>query len=98
MDEDEAVAIAAYNADWARLHDAARGRDVLEVEVLIRRWAGTHAPFMEDVDVVLLARVMSDARWARKHPVSAVALAWRHRRSRPIHRSLLWLWRPRFAG
>jgi hypothetical protein len=90
--------VAAYNADWTRLCDAARGRDVQEVEGLVREWASERAPHLEEVDLQSLARVMSDARWARKHPLSAFALAWRHRRSRPVHRSLRRLWRPRFAG
>jgi hypothetical protein len=98
MDGDEDPAVSAYNADWARLRDAARGRDVVEVEGLVRQWAGGYASFLEDVDVALMARVLSDARWSRKHPLAAIALAWRHRRARPVHRSLMWLWRPRFAG
>jgi hypothetical protein len=90
--------VAAYNADWARLCDAARGRDAVEVESLIRQWASGRAPYLEEVDVQSLARVMSDAGWARKHPLSAFALAWKHRHSRPVHRSLRMLWRPRFVG
>ena len=102
MDNDEDAAmtqhIAQYTADWERLWGAARGQDVVEVERLIRDWAETHAPWVDEVDVVFMARVMSNAHWFRKHSLSAVALAWKHRRSRPPHRSLLWLWRPRFAG
>jgi hypothetical protein len=98
MDDDEDPAVASYNADWAALRDAARGRDVVEVEGLVRHWAGAYAAHLEDVDVALTARVLSDPHWSRKHPLAALALAWRHRRSRPVRRTLRWLWRPRFAG
>ncbi len=94
--EDDAMSV--YDADWARLRDAARGRDVLEAEALVRGWAGTHARYITDLDVALMARVMSDPRWSRRHPLSAIVLAWRHRGSRPVHRTLRQLWRPRFAG
>jgi hypothetical protein len=91
-------AIAAYNAEYARLRDAAHGRDVVEVEHLLRDWARTYKPHLREIDLVFLARVMSDEHWVRKHPLSAIALAWRHRDSRRPHRSLLWLWKPRFSG
>ena len=98
MDHDEEATVAQYNAAWARLRTATRGSDVLEAERLIRRWADERGLRLAEVDVVLMARVMSDVHWARNHPLSALALVWKHRRSRPPHRSLLWLWRPRFAG
>ena len=100
MGEEEAMAqyIAQYASDFRALLDAARGRDVLEVEHLLRDFASIYQPHVREVDLAFTARVMSDAHWARKHPLSAIALAWRHRDSRPVHRSLLWLWRPRFAG
>ena len=88
----------AYNAEWARLWQEARGRDVAEAERLVREWAARCAPYAEEWDLQLLACVMSDPRWAQHHPVAALAMAWRHRRSRPVHRSLRLLWRPRFAG
>ena len=89
---------AQYASDFKALCDAARGRDVVEVERLLRDFASTYQPRLREMDLALTARALSDAHWARRHPVSAIALAWRHRDSRPVHRSLLWLWRPRFAG
>ena len=98
MDHDEDAAEAHFNAEWNRLCTATRAEDVLSAERLVREWADARGVRLAEVDVVLMARVMSDAHWARKHPLSAILLAWKHRRSRPPHRSLLWLWRPRFAG
>lgn len=98
MDSDGDAAIAQYNADWERLRAAAHGEDVPKVERLVRDWACAHASWLEQVDVDCLARVMSDVRWVRKHPLSALALAWSHRRARPPHRTLLWLLKPRIAG
>jgi len=103
MDRDDADAameehIAQHLAAYKALHNAARGRDVVEAERLVRDFASIHQPHAREVDLALLARVMSDPRWARKHLLSAIALAWRHRHAQPVGRSLRWLWRPRFAG
>ncbi|WP_146207328.1 hypothetical protein [Nocardioides silvaticus] len=96
MGDDDAA--EAYNADLTQLFNAVRGRGVAEAEALLRDWAARHAPYMREVDVQILARVMPDAKWARRHPAAALALAWNYRRSRPMRRSLGMLWRPRFAG
>ena len=93
-----AEAIARYHVDFARLFQDAKGRDVGEVERLIRDFASAHRNRMQAVDVAIMARVLSDKRWLRKHPMAAVALAWKHRASRAPHRLLLMLARPRFAG
>ena len=100
MGEDDEMAgyLAQYTSDFKSLCDSARGRDVVEVEHLLRDFADNYQPHMRAIDLAFLARVLSDPHWARKHPLSAVALAWRHRGSRPMRRSLLWLWKPRFAG
>jgi hypothetical protein len=98
VDDGADVAIAQYNADLDRLLADSLGEDVLKVERLVREWARAHAPWLEEIDVACRARALSDVHWARKHPVSAFALAWKHRQVRPLHRSLLWLWRPRFVG
>jgi hypothetical protein len=91
--------IADYTADWNRLWDAtARAEDVYAAERLVREFAAAHGRGVSEVDVVLMARVMSDPNWARRHPASALVLAWKHRHARPMGRSLLWLWRPRFTG
>ena len=91
--------IADYTADWNRLCDAiARAEDVYAAERLVREFADAHGRWVSEVDVVFMARVMSDVNWARKHPVSALLLVWKHRHERPMGRSLLWLWRPRLTG
>jgi hypothetical protein len=90
--------MSQHNADWDRLRAAARGQDVLDAECLVRDWADAHASWLAEVDVLCMARVLSAVHWARKNPVSALAVAARHRGSRPPYRCLLWLWRPRFAG
>ena len=96
MGQDEAM--EHCNVEWARLRTSMRGLDVLEAEHVLGEWVRARGLRFEEIDVALMARVMSDGHWARKHPLSALALAWKHRGSRPLHRSLRWLWRPRFAG
>jgi hypothetical protein len=99
MNHDEDAVIAQYNAEWNRLCVAARAEDVFGAELLVREWADAQWCRLAEVDVAFLARVMSDVSWARKHPLSALLLAWKHRRARPLRHSLPWLWRaPRFAG
>lgn len=90
--------VEQHNRAYDELWRTARGSDVVEVERLLREFTETWAPYAEHVDVVLQARVMSDPRWGRKHPLKALALAWRFRRSRPMRRTLRFLVRPRFAG
>lgn len=95
---DDETYLARYNAEFRRLVEAARGREVGEVEGLVRDFARGQGSRLRAVDVALMARFLSDERWLWKHPVAAVALAWEHRASRAPHRSLLWLARPRFSG
>jgi hypothetical protein len=97
-DADLEEEIAKWHVDFERLVDSARGRGFGEVELLIRDWAATYAPLLPSVDIALMARVLTDRHWARKHPVAATALAWKHRDSRSPRRSLRWLWKPRFSG
>lgn len=98
--EDEAMAeyIVRYESDYRVLCETIRGQPTGEAERLVRDFASVYQPRAREVDVAFTARVLSDARWGRRHPISAVTLAWKHRDARPAHRSLLWLWRPRFAG
>lgn len=96
MADDDAV--EAYNAQLAQVRQAMRGRSVAESEARLRAWAAQHAPYLREVDVQVQARVMSDPRWARRHPFAALALSWSHRRSRPVHRTLGMLYRPTIAG
>ena len=99
-DEDEVIAehIARWTSDYRVLCESIRGRDVVEAERQVRDFARVYQPYAREIDLAFTARVLSDARWGRRHPISAVALAWKHRGARPFRRSLLWLWRPRFAG
>lgn len=90
--------LARYNAEFRRLFEAAHGKDMGEVERLVRDFASGQGTRLRPVDVALMARFVSDKRWAWKHPIAAVALAWKHRASRAPHRSLLWLARPRIIG
>ncbi|WP_309649975.1 hypothetical protein [Nocardioides sp.] len=94
--EDDAVRshAEAYDELWA----SARGRSVAEVQEMLRDFSGTFAPYLRETDVAFSARVMSDPRWGRKHPVAALRLAWAHRGERSPYRSLRWLWRPGLAG
>ena len=87
-----------YNAELAQMLEAARGREVDEAERIVREWAARRAPYVEDCDLQLLARAIADPRWAQHHPLAAAAFAWKHRRSRPLHRTLKQLWRPTYAG
>jgi hypothetical protein len=98
--EEEAMAayIARHTLNYRTLCEAIRGRDIDEAERLVRDFANVYQGHAREIDIAFTARVLSDARWGRKHPISAVALAWRHRDDRPMRRSLLWMWRPRFAG
>lgn len=98
--EDAAMAayIARYTSDYQMLCEDIRGRGVDEAERLVRDFASVYQPHFREIDVAFTARVLSDPRWGRRHPISAVALAWKHRDARPMRRSLLWLWRPRIAG
>lgn len=97
-DAEHAEYLAWYNAEFRRLFEGARGKDVGEVERLVRDFANGQGTRMQAVDVALMARFVSDKRWALKHPIAAVALAWKYRASRAPHRSLLWLARPRISG
>ncbi len=98
--EDEAMAAysARYASDYRMLCEAIRGRGIDEAELLVRDFASVYQPHAREIDIAFTARVLSDARWGSRHPISAVSLAWKHRDARPMRRSLLWLWRPRFAG
>lgn len=96
MDGDDAI--ARHNADFQALLDACRGQDVAEAERLLREFSARYQPFVREIDIAFMARVLADPRWARRHPAAALALAWRFRRERPVRRSVRWLWRPRFAG
>lgn len=97
-DAEHAEYLARYNTELHRLFEAAHGKDMGEVEVLVRDFAHGQGTRMQAVDVALMARFVSDKRWAWKHPIAAVTLAWKHRASRAPHRSLLWLARPRISG
>jgi hypothetical protein len=99
-DQDEAMAAynARYTSDFRMLCEAIRGRGNDEAERLVRDFASVYRRHTPEIDIAFTARVLSDARWGRKHPISAIALAWKYRDDRPMRRSLLWLWRPRFAG
>lgn len=90
--------IAEHNRAWEDLWERSRGRSVEEVERLLRVYAKTYAPHARETDLVLQARVMSDKRWGLKHPVAALALAWRLRRVRSPRRTLAFFLRPRSAG
>lgn len=91
-------AIDAYNADLERLLNAIRGKGLAEAEQLCREWASLRARYLREVDIQVLARTTVDGRWALKHPLSAWALAFRHRRSQPIHRTLRALFYAGIAG
>jgi hypothetical protein len=97
-DEVMAAYIARHTSDYRKLCEATRGRDIDEAERLVRDFANVYQPHAREIDIAFTARVLSDARWGRRHPIAAIALAWRHRGTRPMRESLLWLWRPRFAG
>lgn len=90
--------LARYNEEFRRLVESAHGIDLGEVEDLVRDFASGQGTRLREVDVALMARFVSDKRWVWKHPVAAVALAWKHRASRAPHRSLLLLARPRITG
>lgn len=96
MDGDDPI--ARHNADLQALLDACRGADVAESERLVRAFAGRYQPYLREIDIAFTARAFADPRWARRHPVAALALARRFRHERPGRRSLRQLWRPRFAG
>lgn len=86
--------MARHEAAYDELWRSVRGADVAEAERLLHEYARTFAPYLPEVDRVFSARVMSDPRWARKHPLAAIALAWKYRDVRPLRRSLRLLWRP----
>ncbi len=97
-DEAETQLVAQYSSAFRVLCYSARGQDVVEAERLVRDFASTYQPHAREVELAFTARALSDPRWGRKHPMSAVALAWRHRGSQRMRRSLRWLWSPRIAG
>jgi hypothetical protein len=84
----------AYDELWQWAH----GKNVFEVEGRLREFTRTHAAYAREVDVVIQARVMSDIHWGVKHPVGALALAWRFRKDRSTRSTLKFFVRPRFAG
>jgi FAD/FMN-containing dehydrogenase len=91
-------AVDAYNADLERLLVEVRGKDLVEVEERCREWATLRARHLRDVDIAVLARSMFDTRWALKHPLSAWGLAFKHRRTQPVRRTLRVLFRSGVAG
>lgn len=91
-------AVDAYNADLERLLNGVRGKDLAEVEDRCREWASRRARHLRDVDIEVLARSMFDTRWALKHPLSAWGLAFKHRRTQPVRRTLRMLFHSGVAG
>lgn len=98
MEPEEDPTITAYKDRFARLLSELRGQDEETAEALVREWAAEQRLRPGDLEVALMARVMSHPHWLRRHPVAAVALAWRYRAERPPHRTLHWLARPRITG
>ena len=87
------------STDWMRLWRTARGRPVNEVEHDSRELVARHELVgMDDYAIELTARAMADARWARHHPVDALAFAWRHRARGGFVQALRAICQPRFAG
>ena len=84
---------------WGDLFSTARGQPVDVIEDQLRSLHADRSSHpRHELEVELVARVMSDHRWLYKHPVAALGLAWRHRRTQSPLRTLTWLRRPRFAG
>ena len=98
--DDEAMARRneEHGRAYAELWRWAPGQEVIEVERRMREFTRAYAPYAREVDVVIQSRVMTDPRWGIKHPVSALALAWRFRSERPPRSTLRLFIRPRLAG
>lgn len=86
---------AAQSALWT----TSSGQPIHVIEDQLRSLDGIHGggPHL-DLHRALTARVLSDHRWGYRHPLAALALAWRYRSVQSPLRTLNWLRRPRFAG
>ncbi|WP_345529466.1 CPCC family cysteine-rich protein [Nocardioides endophyticus] len=81
------------------LWESSRGQPIHVVEDQLRNLDGIHNGGLHaELHRALIARVLSDHRWGFKHPLAALALAWRYRSVQSPLRTLNWLRRPRFAG
>ncbi len=84
---------------WGELWSTGRGQPVDVIEDQLRSLDTDRSSHpRQELEVALVARVMSDPRWLYKHPVAGLGLAWRHRKTQSPLRTLKWLRRPRFAG
>ena len=89
----------ARTAAWPELWKSSRGQPIHAIEEQARDLDGVHGGGATvDLHRALMARVMSDHRWGYRHPLAALALAWRYRSVQSPLRTLNWLRRPRFAG
>jgi len=84
---------------WSELWSTSHGQPVDLVDDQLHAIESYHRKHPgAELHLALTARVMTDQRWAFKHPLTALGLAWRHRRVQSPLLTLNWLRRPRFAG
>lgn len=88
-----------HTAALLDLWKSSRGEPIQIIEDRLRDLEQLHeGGDRADLPRALMARVMSDPRWGYKHPLAALALAWRYRSVQSPLRTVSWLLRPRFAG
>jgi hypothetical protein len=92
--------IAEYNAARAALAEMAPTLSYPEVRERFRALSTEHGLAFPEPELELLAHLMHDRHWRRRHPVEAVGWVLRHRRSASLRTRLrqLWTGSVRFAG
>ena len=64
-----------WAADYESLVRNALGSAVAVVEERLRNFATVYPTHSRDMDIVFTARVLSDPKWGRRHPLRTLALA-----------------------
>jgi hypothetical protein len=85
---DYETAFAEYHRAYEELRAAAPDLDLDLVESRFRALGSTYGLPFGDAEVELFARLIKDDRWPTRHPLQAIAWAWRHRRSATLPRRL----------